>query len=214
MPLYKSHSIANNSTLFVWKITESFDELSVAIQLNENSIERVSKMKSELHRRAFLSIRHLLKFAGYSDFDLYYDHTGKPYLKDGNHISISHSHEFATIIISSEFVGIDIEKQREKSIKIANKFCHQSELSFLDPSNISEYIAGITILWGAKEAIFKICNIKGISFKNNISVTPFEFTNNKTIAKLNLQNISEYYDIYFDEFEGFTLVYAFKTDNF
>ena len=72
-------------------------------------------MKSELHRRAFLSIRHLLGLEGYQDSNLIYSDLGKPYLKDGKHISISHSHDFTGIIISdSQEVGIDIEKQSEK----------------------------------------------------------------------------------------------------
>jgi phosphopantetheinyl transferase len=35
-------------------------------------------------------------------------------LKDGKHISITHSYQFSAIIISDQTVGIDIELQREK----------------------------------------------------------------------------------------------------
>ena len=57
-------------------------------------------MKSDLHQRGFLSVRHLLKEVGYSDADLIYDEFGKPHLKDGKHISITHSFTFSAIIIS------------------------------------------------------------------------------------------------------------------
>jgi phosphopantetheinyl transferase len=50
---------------------------------------------------------------------LYYDE-GKPHLKDDKYISISHSHHFSAIIVSKS-VGIDIELQREKIIRIADK---------------------------------------------------------------------------------------------
>ena len=65
-----------------------------------------------------------MQLEGYKDKDLYYDYMGKPHLHDGRHISITHSYEFTGIIIvsSKEKVGIDIEKQRDKIIRIAKKF--------------------------------------------------------------------------------------------
>ncbi len=83
---------------------------------------RLEGMKSELHQRGFLSVRKLMQEAGYNDLDLYYDEFGKPHLKDDKYISITHSHHFSAIIISDESVGIDIELQREKIIRIADKF--------------------------------------------------------------------------------------------
>jgi phosphopantetheinyl transferase len=62
-------------------------------------------------------VRKLLQEASYNDFDLSYDELGKPHLKDGKHISITHSYQFSAIIISDQTVGIDIELQREKITK-------------------------------------------------------------------------------------------------
>ena len=210
MPLFKSIYIDPSSQIMVWDITESFEELFGQIQLNKKSLERLNGMKSQLHQRAFLSVRKLLQEMGYNDFDLFYDETGKPHLKDGKHISISHSHEFSTIIISNESVGIDIEKQREKSVKIAPKFIGDAEHNYLNQSDFNSYIEGITILWGAKEAVFKICNEKGISFKNNIFVHPFELHDTKTTATLTMEHVSGTFQIFFESFEGFNLVYAFE----
>ena len=64
----------------------------------------------------------LLLEAGYTDFDLFYDKFGKPHLKDGKEISITHSYNFSGIIVGNSPVGIDIEKQREKILRIARKF--------------------------------------------------------------------------------------------
>ena len=79
-------------------------------------------MKSESHQKGFLSVRHLLRDVGYTDQDLFYDDYGKPHLKDGKCISITHSHNFSAIIVSDKEVGIDIEMQREKIRRIAHKF--------------------------------------------------------------------------------------------
>lgn len=216
MPLYKIIKPNSSTTILVWKITESYEQLFNEVQLNEKSQLRLSGMKSQLHQRGFLSVRKLLHQAGYSDFDLYYDESGKPHLNPNNghtepvEVSISHSHEFSTIIISDQKVGIDIEMQRDKITRIADKFVNDKELHRLKSFNNKDYIRKLTVKWGAKEAIFKIRNEKGISFKDHIQVNTFEIPDKKTKAILEMGNIKQQFSIYFEELEEFTLVYAFE----
>ncbi|MFC5681763.1 4'-phosphopantetheinyl transferase family protein [Flavobacterium sp. MAHUQ-51] len=207
MPLFKKIEFNATTQIYIWKITESFEQLSQEVELNPVCQERIATMKSELHQRGFLSVRKLLNKAGYTDFDLYYDEFGKPHLQDGKHISITHSHEFSSIIVSDEVVGIDIELQREKIIRIADKFC-DAELQYLNKEAISEYIKKLTVIWGAKEAIFKIQNEKGISFKDHIAVNPFDLNQTETVANLHFGGMDKAFKIYFEEIENFTLVYA------
>jgi phosphopantetheinyl transferase len=122
MPLYKTISPNSQTTVKIWKIEESYDDLIAPLDLKPESKTRVLGMKSELHQRGFLSVRHLLKAFGYTDQDLYYDQNGKPHLKDGKHISITHSFTFSGVIVSDAAVGIDIEMQRDKIAIIAKKF--------------------------------------------------------------------------------------------
>lgn len=208
MPLFKTIHFSTDTQILVWKITESFEELHNQVQLNDKNAIRLQGMKSQLHQRAFLSVRKLFQELGYSDFDLYYDELGKPHLHDGKHISITHSHEFSAIIVSSKTVGIDIELQRDKIIRIADKFC-DSEFQFLDRDS-DEYIRKLTAIWGAKESIFKIRNEKGISFKEHIKVQSFDLENKKVNTELHFNNYVKDFDIYFEEIEDFTLVYAFE----
>lgn len=161
-----------------------------------------------MHQRGFLSVRKLLQEAGFSDHDLDYDSFGKPHLNNGKHISITHSHYFSAIIISNENCGIDMEMLREKIIKIAPKFI-QSENAFLD-DNSPDYIQKLTIIWGIKEAIFKIRNEVGISFKDNISVAPFTLSNQKASAQLHFDQTIGSFVCPFETIENFTLVYAFQ----
>ena len=210
MPLYKTINHNSSTKILVWKISESFEMLKNEVKLNEKSQIRLNGMKSEMHQRGFLSIRKLLQKTGYSDFDLFYDVFGKPHLTDGRHISISHSYEFATIIISDKKVGIDIEKQREKIVLIAEKFVNEKELLRLKSQNNQDYVQKLTVKWGAKEAIFKIRNEEGISFKDNIWVNKFEIEDKKTTAVLDIKNTKQEFFIYFEEIDNFTLVYAFE----
>jgi 4'-phosphopantetheinyl transferase len=209
MPLYKTINFSHTTQILVWKITESYQELFGEVQLNEKSLQRLNKMKSELHQRGFLSVRKLLQEVGYNDFDLHYDESGKPHFKDDKFISITHSFHFSAIIISDQKAGIDIEMQREKIIRIADKFVDY-EFHFLKPEKIQEYIRKLTVIWGVKESIFKIRNEKGISFKDNIQVKTFETNDLKTTAVLEFENVKQQFSVYFEEIENFTLVYAFE----
>ena len=210
MPLYKTVNFNYSTQILVWKITESYEQLFSEVQLNEKSLSRLNGMKSQLHQRAFLSVRKLLQQAGYSDFDLYYDESGKPHLKDGKYVSISHSHEFSTLIISDQKAGIDIEMQRDKIIRIADKFVNNKDSVSLEDTSPQNYIKKLTVKWGAKEAIFKIRNEPGISFKDHIWINSFEIEDQKTTAILEIENIKQQFSIHFEEFENFTLVYAFE----
>ncbi len=215
MPLYKTINFSPTTQILVWEITESYEELFGEVQLNEKSLLRLNNMKSELHQRGFLSVRKLLQEAGYDDFDLYYDESGKPHLNPNSlhnepvEVSITHSFHFSAIIISDQKAGIDIEMQREKIIRIGDKFVDY-EFHFLKPEKAQEYIRKLTVIWGVKESIFKIRNEKGISFKDNIQVNTFETNDLKTTAILEFENIKQQFSIYFEEIENFTLVYAFE----
>lgn len=210
MPLH--HVIDHNETIqiYIWKITESYDALFSEVELNEKNQQRLQNMKSEMHRRGFLSVRKLLQYNGYSDFDLYYDETGKPHLHDGRHISITHSHEFSAIVLSDSNIGIDMEMQREKIRIIADKFTAPLEETYLD-RNSEDYISKLTVIWGAKEAIFKVRNEIGISFKDHIRVLPFEINSGKATAILDFNATETMFFVYFEEIENFTLVYVIES---
>lgn len=210
MPLYKTIQLNPKTQILIWKITETYQELFGQVVLNDTNRIRLDGMKSEMHQRAFLSVRKLLQEAGYTDMDLYYDEFGKPHINCDKHISITHSHHFSAIIISEETVGIDIELQRDKIIRIADKFINEKELHRLKSLETEDYIKKLTVKWGAKEAIFKIRNERGISFKDHIRVNPFEIKDTQVIAELHFNGLVKDFKIYFEEMEGFTLVYAFE----
>jgi|SRR6218665_2188367 len=209
MPLHQIINIAPKTQIYIWKITEPYEQLRAEIQLNERNEIRLTGMKSELHRRGFLSVRKILETNGYTDFDLFYDTFGKPHLKDGRHISITHSHEFSAVIFSDRNSGIDIEKQREKILILDYKFAVR-EMEWLDTSNTDIYIRKLTIIWGIKEAIFKIRNESGISFNDHIIVPPFEISDHRVTAILDFEGRQTTFAVFFEEIENFTLVYILE----
>jgi len=208
MPLYKSINENSQTTVKIWKIEESFDALFSVLDLKPESLTRVLGMKSELHRRGFLSVRHLLREFGYTDQDLYYDLNGKPHLKDGKHISITHSFTFSGVIISDVEVGIDIEKQREKIGVIAHKFV-EYEFQYLRKNNY-DYIRKLTVIWGIKESLYKLFATPGMLFIKHFLVIPFIIDDKETVCWIDYNNKKYKYNAHFLEFEGFTCAYVLK----
>ncbi len=206
MPLYKTITVGPTTEVLVWKITESFEDLVDDIVLTPHCQSRVDGMKSDLHKRGFMSVRHLLKAKGYTDFDLIYDQNGKPHLKDGKKISITHSYTFSAIIISDIEVGIDIEKQRDKILKIAHKFTPIEEYRTI--ANHDALIRKLTMVWGAKESLYKSFSTPGVRFLEHIYVEDFRLDDAGSEATVSAYNKTEQYQVFFSEFEEFTLVYA------
>ena len=206
MPIYKTITVDSSTNILIWKIEESFELLSEGVELTDHCQKRVNNMRSDIHKRGFMSIRHLLAMFGYTDFDLFYDDFGKPHLRDGKYISITHSFKYAGIIVSDKPVGIDIEKQREKIHRIAHKFV-KSEKEFVTKYE-QEKTRILTIIWGAKESLYKLYGTAGLSFEQNIHIMPFELAMPFTTGSIDHNNIISHYDITFTEFDGFTCVYA------
>jgi len=211
MPFYQRINVDNKTAVFVWKITESFDDLFREVSLKDTSLARLESMKSESHQKGFMAVRMLLQYNGYTDFDLYYDEFGKPNLKDGKNISISHSFGFSVIILSDKNVGIDLELRRDLVKKIAYKFAEE-EFVYECENNPPEFVSKLTVIWGVKEAIFKVRNEIGISFKDHIFVQPFEMNEAKTTALLDFNSVKREFLVYFTEIENYTLVWLWEME--
>ncbi len=208
MPLYKTITPNSQTTVKIWKIEESYDHLMKTLDLKPESLSRVLGMKSELHQRGFLSVRHLLHEFGYTDQDLFYDANGKPHLKDGKHISITHSFTFSGVIVSDNEVGIDIEKQRDKIKVIAKKFVDY-EFDYLD-KKASDYINKLTVIWGIKESLYKLFATPGMLFREHFLVIPFTISDFQTVCWIDYQGLKKRYNANYLEFEGYTCAYVIE----
>ena len=205
MPLHRIIHINETTTAYFWHITEDVTSLFRAASLKDTSLFRLEGMKSEEHQRGFLAVRMLLQHLGYTDYDLTYDEAGKPNLSDGKNISISHSHEFSCICISDELMGIDLEKLKEKTLKIAPRFMDVKHLVNLSKE---QQLKKATVVWGIKEAIFKIKNEKGISFPNHIFEDEFDLSDATCVAELKFNKQIEKFNIHFYSIEDYIFVCA------
>src|SRR5699024_5453664 len=100
-------------------------------------------------------------------------------------------------------------KQRDKILRIAHKFTPLEEYGSL--ANTEAVIRKLTIVWGAKEAIYKILNIRGLSFFNDIYVEDFNIEDKRLLARVQHRHKNYSFNLNFIEFEGFTCVYALSS---
>lgn len=206
MPLYKSIPVNSQTILKIWKISENYNDLLEPLDLKDDSLTRVQDMKSEIHRCGFLSVRHLLREFGYIDQDLFYDELGRPYLKDGKNISISHSYNYSAVIISDAAVGVDLEKQRDKIRLIEHKFVDY-EHQYLNPLD-ENHIRYLSVIWCIKESLYKLSRIPGLSFKNHTLVIPFSLEDSQTVCWIDHPNRKEHFLSTYMEFDGFTCAFV------
>ena len=175
MAIAYKKQIDDDTEFALWKIEEKADDLYSQLQLNAHEkayVEQLSHGKRHLH---WLGTRVLLRKMLNTDeyIDCRVDAHGKPYLVNlPYHISLSHSLDYAAVMISKEPVGIDIEQVTDKIERIARKFMRQEELDFItDADKINQ----LYVCWCAKEAIYKCYGQKEVSFANNILLEPFNF---------------------------------------
>jgi phosphopantetheinyl transferase len=190
MPLFLKH-IQDNYQWGVWKMDECMEELlSVFPNQKREEYEQEIQHFVSIHRRLeWLSIRVLLYILLGKEKKIRYHSTGKPYLSDYSYyISISHTHSYAAIILSSVAeVGIDIEQYGERIQRISHKFMHPDE----QPSiYLNSNVWSLLLHWSAKEVMFKCCmDATFIDFRKHFRIYPFQ------IQEQGIFQAKEYYTI-------------------
>ena len=171
----------NNYQVAIWDITESLDEFKKI----DTSVD-YSKFKTEKRIKEFLASRLLLSEIRPKE-EIVYNKYGAPEIKNGSHISISHSKNLVAIIISETKVGLDIEQISDKPLKLSLKF-----ISTKTHQNLTQEKA--ILIWCCKEAIFKWHQKGNVDFKNDIKLTPFILEGKGTIiAKFKSETLTLHY---------------------
>lgn len=156
----------------LWHIQESLEELVEAIELNDIDKSYLEKIGHDKKKKEFLAgriiLKELLKYYEQPYKGVIKDDILKPYLVDNKkNISLSHSHEYATAVIHPEKkTAIDIELLSSKILQIVPKFLTSSEIELCE-NNLEKF----TLLWCAKETLYKVFHGRGLIFKENLFVT-------------------------------------------
>lgn len=202
--------IDDDTEFALWKIEESADELYSQLQLDEHEkayTKQLSKSKRYLHWLGTrVLLRKMLRTEEYIDCKV--DAHGKPYLVTlPYHISLSHSFDYAAVMISKTSpVGIDIEQIKEKVERIAGKFMRPEEMAFIDDTYKIQHLY---VCWCAKEAIYKCYGQKEVSFADNISLQPFSFQHHGHLdARLHKGDVAIDYEVGYMQYEDYMIGYV------
>jgi 4'-phosphopantetheinyl transferase len=202
--------VDSDTEFALWRIEEKAEDLYNQLQLDEHEkayVEKLSHGKRHLHWLGTrVLLRTMLETSEYIDCKV--DVHGKPYLVSlPYHISLSHSFDYAAVMISrSGPVGIDIEQIKEKVERIAFKFMRPEELAFISETN---KIDQLYACWCAKEAVYKCHGQKEVSFADNISLEPFNFAQaGKVNAHLRKGAIDLNYQVDYLQYEDYMIGYV------
>jgi 4'-phosphopantetheinyl transferase len=209
MPIRYIKTLANGSSLCLWHIEESEEELRSNLSISNREEKELLTIRSEKGRVRWLAVRRALNVLfpnGVSE--CLKDEHGKPYIENfGGYISLSHSNDFAIAMVHAEnAVGVDIEIIQPKIRRIAQKFLKDFEIERVHGEH---EIERLYVCWCAKEAIFKWQGKKGISLKQNIEIEAFEFQEIGTLrARLYTSDYSQYLTVDYEEMDGYLLAYV------
>ncbi len=163
--------VDDHTTLAVWKMEESEEQLlSLFSRLRNIYEEKIATMTNSHRRLEYLSVRALLLHLLGKEPNIVYDKNGKPSLpEDDLNISISHTNLYVAVIVNdNKEVGVDIEMKKDKIFRVRHKFVSTKEK--IDPNCELE---SLLIHWCAKEAVYKMATVSLPEFSEDILLDPF-----------------------------------------
>lgn len=182
MPVFFQHQINETTRLGIWKIEETDDFF-------KGNVPQHRDVTHPHKRLQHLAGRFLLQFL-YPDFPyelIQIADTRKPFLPNEQyHFSISHCGDYAAAIVSKDKrVGIDIEIPVDKIAGIMYKFLTAKEHGTFNLVPGADILSANTyqtptLLWSAKEAVYKWYANGGIDFRKQIQLLK-QNTANETI---------------------------------
>ena len=186
MPIFFQQQINETTRLGIWKIeeTEEFFKLNVP---QHRSVTHPHKRLQHLAGRFLL--RYL--FPDFPNELIQIADTRKPFLPNEQyHFSISHCGDYAAAIVSKNSrAGIDIEIPTEKISGIMHKFLSAKEhelFHLVEPDKDKAPFA--TLLWSAKESVFKWYGNGGVDFRKNIQLKKRHEANNTIDCFFSINN--------------------------
>lgn len=206
MPVVINMRLPGSSKLGVWKLTEELAELEDIFPLLPMENSYYASIRNERRKREWLIARILLTELLERRVLISYTEHGKPFIdKNEINISITHSKNFVSILISNKLVpGIDIEHITDRVDKVKHKFLDENELNWCLP------LEAKTLCWSAKEAIFKTYE-KELDF-HDIQIEKFDISDSHFTANVLRKDKEKSFKVFFKRIEDDVLTYTFTTN--
>jgi len=167
MPIVYEHTTSKGAKLGVWDIQETLDFFSDALGLQAFPDEKLpGRIAEKLAVRLLLN--HLVGKEVHNE--IRYDAFGKPYLENQRYfISFSHKKNHVAVIVSTEnpCTGIDIETVGPLPLKLLFKYQNANDL---DKEAFSNEEFRASLLWSAKECLYKVYGKKELDFAGHMTI--------------------------------------------
>ncbi|MBN1791629.1 MAG: 4'-phosphopantetheinyl transferase superfamily protein [Bacteroidales bacterium] len=196
--------------LGMWKITEDLDQLLSKITLTREELETLERFSYTPRKIEWLSVRVLLKAMTNNELSIYYNGNRKPFIRGNSHyISISHSRDLTSILLSSKMkVGIDLEYMSHRISSISHKFINEND-SITDNEEQKKY--HLYIHWCAKEALYKICDKQDINFRDSLTIEPFQPSDSGVIqGRVHNRSRNELFNLNYFNLGNYVVVWCCK----
>ena len=166
MPVFFQHTINDDTRLGVWKIEENEAYFRGNVPLHRDVTHPHKRLQH-------LAGRFLLQYL-FPDFPyelIRIADTRKPFLPgEQYHFSISHCGDYAAAIVSrTQRVGVDVEIPVPRILSIAGKFISETERKNGIMTGDEDHTR-CTLLWSAKEAVFKWHGEGAVDFRKHIQL--------------------------------------------
>jgi len=210
MPLHTHKDLNEHSRLVIWEIEESVDWFLSQLLLDDEEQKKYQDFRTDQRRAHWLAYRYILKniVGKGSDIRVRYDVNNKPFIDlSGDHISVSHSGKYATVIISRESpVGVDVEQISKRLHKVADKFLSNEETG----RDIDSMSTGdLCLHWCAKEALYKLYGERKLDFREHMKVVdPPESLEGVFKGVILSAGVEHHYELKSEKLDDYCLVYA------
>jgi phosphopantetheinyl transferase len=206
MPLFYQQNINATTKLAIWKIEENEEFFDIGVPIHREITHPHKRLQ---HLAGRFLLRYL--FNNFPNEEIKIADTRKPFLPNEQyHFSISHCSDYAAAIVSSSMrVGVDVELITPKLEKIKHKFLHADELRFLNTHLSGTQLNLLSILWSAKEAMYKWFGESEVDFKEMMRTFPFTHGDEGTIdAAFIKASFQEKLLLHFRRMEQLTLAWV------
>ena len=185
MPLHSIQRLSPTAVLGLWHLTETPEDLWATLP-NSAAYQALRPATADARRHAqWLAGRRLahvlfgkLPTPLPPETLVRNDTTGRPWLAGapaGVVISLSHSGAWvAAVLAQGGRAGVDVERIRDKAQRLAGKFLAEDEWGHARAATADVAAdAHYTLLWSAKEALYKLAAQRGILFRQQLLLHEF-----------------------------------------
>ena len=181
MPLHSTQALSPTAVLGLWHLTEApaalWPHLPAAAEYRALlPVAGPARQAQWLAARALVHrLATELLATQPARLQVLNDATGRPYLAGGDPdlaVSLSHSGAWvAAVLARSGRAGVDVELVRDKARRLAGRFLSPTEQAAV----AAEYDPDThhTLLWSAKEALYKLAARRGLIFSNDLRLGAF-----------------------------------------